>query len=64
MEDDDYGDYDYGDYDSGPFCRHWNQLGDCDKICLNCRHHCSWHNSEGGDTSCNEDECDCEEWKE
>lgn len=31
------------EWDSGPYCRHWGDPIDCDKICV-CGHECCKHN--------------------
>lgn len=44
------------DFETGPFCRHWSDPSDCDKLCK-CGHTCRRHSLfEDGD--CNE--CDCQ----
>lgn len=53
---------DYYDYESGPFCRHFSDPSDCEKVCANCGHGCMQHNCDSGDYSC--EECDCGCWIE
>jgi hypothetical protein len=50
---------------SGPFCLHYGDPLDCDKICGSCGHPCKNHDVDGicmhglvGET------CECEKWKE
>lgn len=44
----------YWDYESGPYCQHWQDPGDCDKICANCGKTCIEHYRDQG----------CDEWKD
>jgi hypothetical protein len=44
------------DYESGPFCRHWQEAGDCDEPCV-CGHPCRRHAPE-----CLQEGCGCEEF--
>lgn len=46
------------DWDTGPFCRHWADPSDCEKVCGRCGHVCRRHE----DDSC--DDCDCTVWME
>jgi hypothetical protein len=49
--------------DSGPFCRHWDDLCDCDEVCGNCGHKCCEHDQyDPGE--CNHDGCGCAGWRE
>lgn len=51
-----------GDYESGPFCRHWDDPGDCRIKCGHCGHGCCEHAATEGETHCHE--CECPRWVE
>lgn len=48
-----------GECDSGPFCRHWSDPFDCEKVCARCGHLCGQH----GESGCREEDCECEQWE-
>ncbi len=59
--------------ESGPFCRHFGDPADCDRLCERCGHRCSAHDQGGEDDSeCNmpfgespdDVPCPCEAWVE
>lgn len=52
------------DYDSGPFCRHWSDPSECDKVCATCGHRCIDHRLPADDSRCTVDGCDCPAWVE
>lgn len=58
------GTYDWSNYDTGPFCRHWSDPSDCDRLCANCGHRCTMHAFEDGERMCYEPDCRCATWKE
>lgn len=47
------------DYETGPFCRHWGDPSECEKLCK-CGHQCHEHY----DSNCDVDDCQCEDWDE
>lgn len=52
-------DREWWDYESGPFCRHWGELGYCEKPCPTCGHACNEHRD---DTACMFTGCSCAGW--
>lgn len=57
-------DRDWTDYESGPFCRHWSDPADCDKMCAGCGHGCTSHYFGDGESACADSACDCAGWVE
>lgn len=51
-----YDEPDGSGYESGPFCRHWSDPGDCDRLC-ECGHRCHSHWRHDGE--CSVDGCKC-----
>jgi len=45
--------------DSGPFCQHWSDPSECEKICATCGHECRWHTM---GEKCRIEGCDCEKF--
>ena len=54
----------FDEYESGPFCRHWGDPADCDELCANCHHKCSWHQDECNFETQERVLCDCAFWVE
>jgi hypothetical protein len=52
-------DYERQDYDSGPYCVHWSDPADCDKMCK-CGHKCSQHDF----SDCLVENCNCDEFED
>lgn len=53
--------YDFENYEIEPFCRHWADPADCEKVCATCGHGCMQHEV-GDETACMERDCDCKQW--